>query len=201
MPYFIAELNLKASQKKQLTDAIMKEIPTRIRISKAQMMGEVEAKPEDVAITSRQLAQLVKAEEAGTGTTLSFSAAQLKHHKKIGLLTKLVTGEGVFDSVWRAVKKVGGVVADDVLKPAANVAVKVAKKVGRKAAAVAANAACDALALGTLTETQPELLPLALAGCAEIGNAIKGGQIDGGCMPCGGVCGEGATKKRGRPRK
>ena len=196
--YITAEVLLNSRQKNQLIDSITRKIPMKLKLSKAQIMTAPDGKGELILLTPRQINSIVKAFDQKKGLTLNMSLAQLASHRKMGLLKRMITGEGITDfmgDIWDVTKKVGGVVAKTVLEPTAHVVGAVAKKVGKKALKAVANAGCDALALATLTETQPELLPVALSGCAELA-----GEITGGCMcepeP------EPATKKvRGRPKK
>lgn len=193
--YTLAELHLSDGQKKSLIKAISGGIPTKLRLAKVAVPKKGN---EIIAITDRQIAQVVKAHEHKTGVTLALSKAQLDWMRKNAVLSKLITGTGFFSDVFRVAKKVGGVVADRVLVPAGHLAAKLAKDVGGKALGKAAKVACDSLAVATLTETQPELLPLAFAACEEAGGAVEGAVKGSGC-----ACEAMPTKKRGRgrPRK
>ena len=192
--YITAEILLNSRQKNQLIDSITRKIPMKLKLSKAQIMTAPDGKGELILLTPRQINSIVKAFDQKKGLTLNMSLAQLMAHRKMGLLKRMITGEGVFDDIWDVAKKVGGVVADKVLEPTAHVVAKVAKSVGKKGLKAVAKAGCDALAVGTLAE-QPELIPLAVEGCNEISNAIIG---DGHCG-CGGD--EPMKKGRGRPKK
>ena len=180
MSYIIAEVNLNDKQKKQVIKSISSQVPTKLRLSKTQVKSDGN---ELLALTGMQLKQYVKAYEQGTGLTLNLSKTQLEFHRKAGLLNKLVTGEGFFSDVWNVAKKVGGVVADKVLLPAGHMALKLARDIGGKKIGKAVEGVCDTLATTALIADNPELIPLASAGCSELGGVVKD-KISGNGM-CG----------------
>lgn len=194
--YVVAQVKLNSKQKQQIVDGIVRKMPTTLKLSKAQLIEEGD---DHIALTQRQINSMVKAGQMKKGVSLSLSLAQLRANKKMGIMKKIISGEGVFSSIFNVAKKIGGVVADKVLVPAGHLAIKLARDVGGEKLGKIAQGACDTLAVAGLAETQPELLPLATAGCSELGGVVKGAiKGDGCCMSCE----EPKPKKgRGRPKK